>query len=232
MGSAERIATGPRRVRLDLGKRSWLGVLKRTGKEFSADNLTDWAAALTYYGGALDLPRADRAGLDPRPGRRPSAHASRCIDNPRPRSRRAPAKEILTGADREPAAQPRRGRAAVRRRHRRARSGRRRATSARSCAPRTRSTRSRRAARSGSTRRSSCSVTLVLIAAARSSSASPSCSPAGSRPRSATPSGVGTTAVTVWDIAKWPVLAARRRADVRAPLLGRAERQASPASAG
>src|SRR3954467_395109 len=34
----------------DLGKRSWFGVLKRTGKEFSADNLTDWAAALTYYG--------------------------------------------------------------------------------------------------------------------------------------------------------------------------------------
>ena len=33
----------------DLPKRSWLGVLKRTGKEFSDDNLTDWAAALTYY---------------------------------------------------------------------------------------------------------------------------------------------------------------------------------------
>src|SRR4051812_48561494 len=32
-----------------LGVRSWFGVLKRTGKEFSADNLTDWAAALTYY---------------------------------------------------------------------------------------------------------------------------------------------------------------------------------------
>jgi membrane protein len=32
-----------------LGKRSWLGTLKRTGKEFSHDNLTDWAAALTYY---------------------------------------------------------------------------------------------------------------------------------------------------------------------------------------
>src|SRR5437763_15675757 len=29
---------------------SWLGVLKRTAKEFSNDNLTDWAAALTYYG--------------------------------------------------------------------------------------------------------------------------------------------------------------------------------------
>src|SRR5437763_12810862 len=33
-----------------LGGRSWFGVLRRTGKEFSADNLTDWAAALTYYG--------------------------------------------------------------------------------------------------------------------------------------------------------------------------------------
>jgi membrane protein len=28
----------------------WLGVLKRTIREFKADNLTDWAAALTYYG--------------------------------------------------------------------------------------------------------------------------------------------------------------------------------------
>jgi membrane protein len=33
-----------------LGKRSWLGVLRRTVREFKADNLTDWAAALTYYG--------------------------------------------------------------------------------------------------------------------------------------------------------------------------------------
>jgi membrane protein len=30
--------------------RSWFGVLKRTFTEFKADNLTDWAAALTYYG--------------------------------------------------------------------------------------------------------------------------------------------------------------------------------------
>jgi membrane protein len=30
--------------------RSWVAVLKRTVKEFSDDNLTDWAAALTYYG--------------------------------------------------------------------------------------------------------------------------------------------------------------------------------------
>jgi membrane protein len=34
----------------DLPRRSWLGVLKRTVAEFREDNLTDWAAALTYYG--------------------------------------------------------------------------------------------------------------------------------------------------------------------------------------
>src|ERR671916_1845312 len=34
----------------DLGKGGWMGVLKRTGREFKEDNLTDWAAALTYYG--------------------------------------------------------------------------------------------------------------------------------------------------------------------------------------
>ncbi len=33
----------------DLDKRAWLGVLKRTVREFKDDNLTDWAAALTYY---------------------------------------------------------------------------------------------------------------------------------------------------------------------------------------
>lgn len=34
----------------DLHRRSWLGVLKRTVLEFKDDNCTDWAAALTYYG--------------------------------------------------------------------------------------------------------------------------------------------------------------------------------------
>jgi membrane protein len=37
---------GPTKLR----KRSWFGVLARTGREFKQDNLTDWAAALTYYG--------------------------------------------------------------------------------------------------------------------------------------------------------------------------------------
>jgi membrane protein len=34
----------------DLGGRSWWRVLRRTVDEFQDDNLTDWAAALTYYG--------------------------------------------------------------------------------------------------------------------------------------------------------------------------------------
>src|SRR5436305_14689812 len=34
----------------ELRARSWGGVLKRTISEFKRDNVTDWAAALTYYG--------------------------------------------------------------------------------------------------------------------------------------------------------------------------------------
>jgi membrane protein len=34
----------------NLPRRAWGGVLKRTFGEFREDNLTDWAAALTYYG--------------------------------------------------------------------------------------------------------------------------------------------------------------------------------------
>jgi membrane protein len=34
----------------DLSARSWRGVLRRTIAEFKEDNLTDWAGALTYYG--------------------------------------------------------------------------------------------------------------------------------------------------------------------------------------
>jgi membrane protein len=33
----------------ELPKRSWWAVLKRTVRQFGEDNLTDWAAALTYY---------------------------------------------------------------------------------------------------------------------------------------------------------------------------------------
>jgi membrane protein len=34
----------------DLPAKGWWGTLKRTIREFQEDNLTDWAAALTYYG--------------------------------------------------------------------------------------------------------------------------------------------------------------------------------------
>jgi membrane protein len=34
----------------DLSRHSWWDVLKRTVRQFGRDNLTDWAAALTYYG--------------------------------------------------------------------------------------------------------------------------------------------------------------------------------------
>jgi membrane protein len=40
-----RVPAGP----TDLPRRGWFGVLKRTIREFRDDNLTDWAAALTYY---------------------------------------------------------------------------------------------------------------------------------------------------------------------------------------
>src|ERR1700742_4364441 len=49
----ERFTRQPRRPAPDgpedLSRRTWTGVLRRTVKEFKADNLTDWAAALTYY---------------------------------------------------------------------------------------------------------------------------------------------------------------------------------------
>jgi membrane protein len=45
-GKSGRAADSPTK----LPRHAWGGVLKRTFREFSADNLTDWAAALTYYG--------------------------------------------------------------------------------------------------------------------------------------------------------------------------------------
>jgi membrane protein len=48
MSTASRTADAPD-TPTDVPKRSWLTTLRRTIKEFQADNLTDWAAALTYY---------------------------------------------------------------------------------------------------------------------------------------------------------------------------------------
>lgn len=52
-GQREQTSTVKRRAPVgptDLGARPWFGVLRRTVREFRADNLTDLAAALTYYG--------------------------------------------------------------------------------------------------------------------------------------------------------------------------------------
>src|ERR671915_538869 len=40
---------GPADHPAELKGRNWKQLLKRTLKEFQEDNLTDWAAALTYY---------------------------------------------------------------------------------------------------------------------------------------------------------------------------------------
>ncbi len=45
---AERSLARPEKP-TDLEARSWMGVLRRTIREFREDKLTDWAAALTYY---------------------------------------------------------------------------------------------------------------------------------------------------------------------------------------
>jgi membrane protein len=49
----ERFTREPRRpppeTPAKVGGKGWFGVLKRSAKEFQDDNLTDWAAALTYY---------------------------------------------------------------------------------------------------------------------------------------------------------------------------------------
>src|SRR5215210_538512 len=44
--SSNRAVSGP----TQLPRRAWVDVLKRTFSEFREDNITDWAAALTYYG--------------------------------------------------------------------------------------------------------------------------------------------------------------------------------------
>ncbi|MGI5148243.1 YihY/virulence factor BrkB family protein [Plantactinospora sp. CA-294935] len=44
--TGEQMSTSPAR----LPRSAWVGVLRRTLREAQADNVTDWAAALTYYG--------------------------------------------------------------------------------------------------------------------------------------------------------------------------------------
>ena len=59
----------------DMAPRSWAAVLKRTVREFKEDDLTDLAAALTYYGVLAIFRRSSRSSRfsdwsdTPRPSR-------------------------------------------------------------------------------------------------------------------------------------------------------------------
>ena len=123
-----------------------MAVLKRTIKEFKADNLTDWAAALTYYGVLAIFPAiialVSIIGLIG-----PSA-TQPILDNLAALTP-GPANDILSGAVKQVAGS--RGSAGLAfASGSRWRSGAPRATSARSRAPPTRSTRCPRDGRSGS----------------------------------------------------------------------------------
>src|SRR5205085_8558867 len=50
MSTEERLARDAPDEPTDVPGRGWWHTTKRAAKEFQADNLTDWAAALTYYG--------------------------------------------------------------------------------------------------------------------------------------------------------------------------------------
>ncbi|HEV2811183.1 MAG TPA: YhjD/YihY/BrkB family envelope integrity protein, partial [Acidimicrobiales bacterium] len=79
----------------DLEKPSWWAVLKRTVREFKEDNVTDWAAALTYYGVLAIFP--DILALVSILGLVGSSATQPLIDNVG-KVAPGPAKDIVTGA--------------------------------------------------------------------------------------------------------------------------------------
>ena len=79
----------------ELDKRSWSGVLKRTVREFKEDHVTDWAAALTYYGILAIFPAI--LALVSVLGLVGASATQRLIDN-LGKVAPGPAREIVTGA--------------------------------------------------------------------------------------------------------------------------------------
>ena len=100
----------------DLKAGSWGAVLKRTFREFKEDNLTDWAAALTYYGVLAIFPAL--IALVSILGLVGSSATQPLLDN-LDQVAPGPAKEILTSAIQNLQNEPGRGRLALRRRPRR-----------------------------------------------------------------------------------------------------------------
>ena len=81
-----------------------MGVLNRSARGFSADNLTDRAAALTYYGVLAIFPTILALGLDPRFD---WTFRDATIDpEPRTRWRLARPRRIFSNAIQELGAQP------------------------------------------------------------------------------------------------------------------------------
>ena len=205
---------------------SLFATLRRTVTEFSEDNLTDWAAALTYYGLLAMFPAlialVSIVGLVGDPT------STTQHDHRRSSPRSAPARprrHSRVRSSRSPATSSAAGRRCLRR-PRASRCGRPRATSARSCAPSNVIYETPEGRPFWKLRPLQLLVTLVmivllalvalaLVSPARSSTRSPSRS-ASARPPS-----------TVWDIAKWPVLLRGRDHDVRGAVLRRAQRQAA-----
>ncbi len=142
---AEPPTAGPKKP-TDLTRQGWLGAFRRTFRQFSDDELSDRAAALTYYGvlsifpGALVL--VSILGLLSDNGRDTVQDTINELTGNK--QMQDLAGTVLKQVTESSAGEPHRDH-----RYRRSRSGRRPATSRRSCAPRTPSTTSPRAGRSG-----------------------------------------------------------------------------------
>ena len=157
----------------DLKARSWRGVLSRTVREFKEDNLTVWAAALTYYGILAIFPAiialVRSLGFIGPSATQPLLDNVRRSRPARPRtSSRAPSRTCRTTAARPGSCSSSASRW---------RCGRPRATWRRSCRRRTPSTTSRRDARSGRRSPSACG-RHALSSCCWPSAPWPSCSPA------------------------------------------------------
>ena len=188
------------------GKASAFATVKRTFTEFSEDNLSDLAAALTYYGllalfpaiialvslvGLVRQPRVDDQDADPdryqigprRP--RSTPVGPHPVDHVEPERGRFP---LVLGTRGRPVV-PRRG------------------TSARSCGRRTSIYETPEGRPIWKLRPLQILVTLamVLLPAHRPDSSVVLTGPDSPAPF-ASPLGLSSTAVTVWNIAKWPVL--------------------------
>ena len=200
------------------------GAASGTVKEFQEDNITDWAAALTYYGVLSIFPGAAGAGVAARPARRrrhadgaghgrrascPARRSRSCVDDGDRQGADDAGHGRLRG-DHRSAAGLLVGVGLHRRLHARLERHLRRARGPADLEDAADPARRHRGHRRDAGR------------SARSSWSSPATWPE----RSATRSASARPAVTVWNIAKWPVLVDPGQPDVRDPLLGLAERQA------